>query len=384
MELTGTQLLALAPLDNGMAEAAAKRRKVTKIAQHGAAAGAPRKVDVTDMMKNVHGKPIVCITHDKKEFAHKFCKKYAGDTYRFKPLALNYVDDALGLRSTAGVLQAYDDGEALILEGVVHPLPREVLVALGKDDLGGYAGSQKSELIYNASKDKMVGGATSFRDLCNLESAEGLKNVSTASVQRLGLLAFFARCTEVNCDDVSLRISGGALELVLTDVSHSFTVALFGTKAKWWSTGQIFEEELYKMRSATPVDGLTNIFNRAAQRLCTPFDDEKDWGEVDWGERPGCSPTNPNGDQWVRWEHRPLDESVAELIISWTNEQIDAALNAWQRGVRDTAKLEGEVVRNAWPTPEWMAEWKEKTVDLQEKVTNGARPSLIEIARSFM
>ena len=79
-----------------------------------------------------------------------------------------------------------------------------------------------------------------------------------------------------------------------------------------------------------------------------------------------------------------LDESGAELIISWTNEQIDAALNAWQRGVRDTAKLEGEVVRNAWPTPEWMAEWKEKTVDLQEKVTNGARPSLIEIARSFM
>jgi len=136
------------------------------------------------------------------------------------------------------------------------------------------------------------------------------------------------------------------------------------------------------------------------RHLGCPVADEVEYdSDYGWLNEDGEDRRELGGKRWVRWEARPLVDSVAELIASWTSEEIEAALAAEAHAVQrmaeadetlDASKL-AEIRRNIQQqlgarssnSSEWRVRWKLQTEELQKQVRGGARPSLHEVGLMF-
>ena len=134
--------------------------------------------------------------------------------------------------------------------------------------------------------------------------------------------------------------------------------------------------------------------------------EQVEWSE-DYGWRDEDGRDRRDGaHMWVEWEQRPLAPSVAQLLTSWTEAEIDSALGAKesaavafkeafaadagsegpsdggssesgeskkQKRVRARAEAAAE---GAEAEAKWKAHMKERLLALQAKVRAGARPSM--------
>lgn len=300
---------------------------------------------------------------------------YEGKTYGFKPisyqhypvkpLALDMVDKALGLGATSSVLPVYllvDDGTetyeiALFLEGFVAPVP---LHTISDEAAENYIERHKVAVYHVERRETM--GAVPIQSVLRTFDDDSLAKVSVASVQRLGLLAIFGRVDDINAGDISLRASGDRFELVLTDLKKSFG-------------GEITHMSMPKPDHRSASEMLKSLHPSV-------FADAKHVMRAESADAGDVA-------DWVPWERRPLQKSVCELILSWTAEQIDAALDAGPRASAQWAAMsasnaEGLRVRGiADQGAAWTAAQKQKTIALQERLRGGERPSLLEVARAL-
>ena len=307
------------------------------------------------------------------------------------PLAINLVAEALHLGSTTGVLQS-----VFILRGLPEPmtLEAEVPCLLKSNPLG------KAGCIWDVNEQaKAKAAAISLADLNHAKDCDRLDSVSTDSVQRLGLLVMLTRCKTINLDDILLRRAADGLELVLGDAKKAFVFGSKRSEDRYWKS-PVFDEEEKDFRPGGPLDEMKTVFEcvqmsmaRSTRYEHVEWSDDYGWMNEDGEDRRAFVNT------WVRWEKRPLARSVAQLLLAWTPQEIDAALDAEARARRDLTALEAGCVAaasssaaaannadadaDAPASSAWKAHWKEALLELQEQVRGGRRPSLLEISAAL-
>lgn len=325
--------------------------------------------------------------------------------YVHHPLAINLVAEALHLGSTTGILQT-----AFFLNGRPEPMTLEAEVAclpgFERNPLG------KSGIIWDVNEQSnSKTAAISLSDLCHANDCDRIDSVSTASVQRLGLLVMLTRCETVNNDDILLRPANGGLELVLGDAKKAFGMGGHA-RVRYWES-KVFDEEERRNRPGGPLDEMRCVFDCVEMVMThserydhVAWDDDFGWKNEDGEDR------RAHANVWVRWEKRPLASSVVQLLLAWTPQEIAAALDseasARRQILSQCAALEtgssGEGAASSSnalaaaandndndddddggadaPEPElaWKAHWKEALLELQQQVRDGRRPSLRQIS----
>ena len=278
-----------------------------------------------------------------------------------KPLGLSLVAEALSLDCTTGVLAASlafgmsQKHESLWLEGAISP-------ALD----GGL--SSKSTLLWDVHEQGGRPAATSLFDLIrNDDKKAELGNVTDEPFQQLGLLVIFARIYMVNTDDILVKATTtGGYDLVYGDAKKAFCY---------------FPNE-HEVPRARPLDYL---FRRplSSVKCAMEEDDNEDdssHSEEEDGERFERDPFMP-------WENRPLAEAVAQVIASWSDKAIDAALDAERRSLstlNDAASTAESANIGEQPAePLWRKHYKEQALDLVRCVRGGERPSMREVSALF-
>jgi len=335
--------------------------------------------------------PFARITVDDKHYIFKPVNISIGPS---KPMGLSLVDQALRLNSSTGVLQCTTlvNNKArypTFLEAAVAALPRSVFVP---------EYDNKSSVVFDATAQKPVIAATSLLDLLNAGATDSIEAVRLDSIQRLGLLVLFSRCGGVNNDDILLRRLGRSLELVMGDAKKAFDA-----DPDEPSRDRVWVEEERTFREATPLDEMRIVFSFVAQVMSREDEVEYD-SDYGWLNEDGEDRRELGGKRWVRWEARPLVDSVAELIASWTSEEIEAALAAEEHAVQRMAEADetlhasklAEIRRNIQQqlegpsfgarssnSSEWRVRWKLQTEELQKQVRGGARPSMHEVGLMF-
>ena len=277
------------------------------------------------------------------------------DGGKIKALALHRVDEALHLGSTTGIMPATFvlDGqpELFTLEAEVPILPGYKRNPLGKEGT-----------IWDVDKQaKAKAAAVSIADLDFAEDRTRIGSVTTASVQRLGLLLMLGRCACINCDDILLRTADdGGLEVMMGDVKKGFD------RRPDEEYQQVWDDDVCNFRPGGPLDEFYEVLDSVQMAMTV------------------------SGDEWARWERRPLVDAVAQLIVSWTPEEIDAALDAEESARRDLPPPPEQsgvdasaAAADSASASEWKAQWKEELLLLRQQVQAGRRPSLREISQAL-
>ena len=86
---------------------------------------------------------------------------------------------------------------------------------------------------------------------------------------------------------------------------------------------------------------------------------------------------------WTRWEERPLEKTVVDLVLAWTSEEMDAALKAETNArleMQGAAAADLEQGNPPHGPEEWRATVKGQLIDLQKQLQGGQRPSLQAIS----
>lgn len=306
----------------------------------------------------------------------------------YQPLGVSIVDTALRLGSSTGVLPAYHsvDGQKpspIVLEGFV----------------GGVGRSKGSDnLLWDATQQKLPGPKAPGTSICDLLNVGGpadkasAERIELASYQRLSLLCLLSRCGSINSDDILLRKSkSGGFEAVLGDAQTAFT----------WRPdepvcgGSHYDEPADQMRPPSAAllmpSVLTIVEMLFRDEWLVPCEDYG-WFDEDGNDR------RKSERGFVGWEKRPLTDSVAALVVSWSVDDIECALHAdleafgklsaMHLGVPYSEILadEGNAYKLACAKGGrvWAARWKDEIGRLQERLRCGERPSLLELARGFL
>ena len=305
-----------------------------------------------------------------------------------KPLALHYLDENLQLDCTVGILPA-----TFVLNGRPKPRILESEIAC----ISGFKPIGKSKLIWDLHAQAIAKtAAVSLADLNCAKDTVRIDSVSTASIQRLGLLVMLSGCRTVNNDDILLRpVSGGGLEVVLGDANKAFHEEgreRDPTYPKAW------DEENHKFRQGGPLDQMAIVLSGAADSMSlSDRYDHIGWSDDGWKNEDG-EDRRALANRWVRWEERPLAESVAQIVQSWTTQNIDTALDAHYSAVREyiamAKKLDPDnefstsdgpdaADENSPKVMQWKVHWKKEMMLLREQVEAGRRPSLLDISLSI-
>lgn len=278
-----------------------------------------------------------------------------------KPLALDLVNKALRLNCTTGFKQAI-----ICREGKpVKPLPLEGAVP----PLGGFPEMGcKIGVIFDIVENRPVTAAASLRDFHVAKEFSRLESVSNGAIQRVALLIIISRCGCINNDDILVRTGRrGDLELVNGDVK----------KVGWYQWGS------HASRRSGPLDEMKTVFDRMSWMMTESdeYDDELDENRDDQCE---------NTRLWRRWEYRPMADTFADLVSSWTADEIDAAVNAWETAVKTTGKLFSSITGLEYYSQcgeDWTTgckdHYKKQLGHMQDKVRKGERPSLSDINLMF-
>ena len=235
------------------------------------------------------GSPFLQVQFDGTRYIFKSINRRIGGLHR--PLGLDIVDKALGLKCTTGILPA-----VLEIKGGKEPtyLERAVRFLPGYDTDSYY---NKHHLIYDVSAGRSAGGAVSFLDLSNDRDHARVDAVSTSAFQRLGLLVILGRLGMVNCDDILLaEAPDGGLSLVYGDAKKAFWHDPTKNKNR-------FDEETHEFVPAGPLDQMRNVLESTRYMMA-------------------------ESDEWINWDKRPLTTEIANLITSWSESAIDEALGA--------------------------------------------------------
>ena len=243
--------------------------------------------------------------------------------------------------------------------------------------------------------------ATSLADINHEDDCDRLDAITTDSFQRFAFLIMIGRVGTINLDDVLVRSAeGGGLALVYGDVK----------KVGWHNylkRSGVYDEEAREFRGGGPLDELRPVLQCVT--ACMAKSDK--YEQVEWSEDYGWRDEDgrdrrDGAHMWVEWEQRPLAPSVAQLLTSWTEAEIDSALGAKesaavafkeafaadagsegpsdggssesgeskkQKRVRARAEAAAE---GAEAEAKWKAHMKERLLALQAKVRAGARPSM--------
>jgi len=275
-------------------------------------------------------KPFSRITAGGKSWVFKSVNRVGAHL----PIGLSLVDEALSLGSTTGVLAATfaigEEPEPVWLEGALAPI------------FNAASYYEKEDLLWDVHQQKGMHASNSLGDVCEDGKAKMLDKVTDSSFQRLGLLIIFGRINMLNSNDISLRTNAtGGYDLVYADVKKTFH---FG----------IDDDD-------PPLDEMKEVLREV---------------------------------KCVGRLKQPLTEKMAALVASWSEEAIDAALNAEDKSramLREAggflmdagSKYFGRKENNSGVEPWWKQHYKEQAMRLAERVRGGARPSLDEISRRF-
>ena len=287
--------------------------------------------------------------------------------------------------------------EPTTLEGAVAPL-------------AGFRGGLYKDCVFDVSAQKDAKAATSLADIINHEDdCDRLDAITTDSFQRFAFLIMIGRVGTINLDDVLVRpAEGGGLALVYGDVK----------KVGWHNylkKSGVYDEEAREFRDGGPLDELRPVLQCVTARMAKSDEYEQvEWSE-DYGWRDEDGRDRRDGaHMWVEWEQRPLAPSVAQLLTSWTEAEIDSALGAKESAAvafkeaflrlneqklaaaevcsssegpsdgrssesgesKKQKRVEARAEAAAEAEAKWKAHMKERLLALQAKVRAGARPSM--------